>query len=81
MFSGWRRVWQSSQGGGGKYSANVQWLEEGVAVKPGWRGEVQSLGEMRVGVGGYPRGADFSRVTAAGMKLFLNLLVRERRTL
>ena len=30
MFSGWRRVWQSSQGGGGKYSANVQWLEEGV---------------------------------------------------
>ena len=22
--------------------ANVQWLEEGVAVKPGWRGEVQS---------------------------------------
>ena len=52
MFSGWRRVWQSSQGGGGKYSANVQWLEEGVAVKPGWRGEVQSLREMCVGVGG-----------------------------
>ena len=31
--------------------------------------------------GGYRRGAEFSKVTAAGKKLFLNLLVREQRTL
>ena len=31
--------------------------------------------------GGYHRGAEFSRVTAAGKKRFLNLLVRERRAL
>ena len=48
-----------------------------MAVKPGWRGEVQSL--MEVGWGAIP--VEFSRVTAVGMKLFLNLLVRERRTL
>ena len=44
-----------------------------------WRGgeggEVQSLEE---GCGGCHRGAEFSRVTAVGKKLFLNLLVRVR---
>ena len=77
MFSGWRRVWQSSQGGGGKYSANVQWLEEGVwQSSQGGGGKYSHWGRC---VWGW--GAEFSRVTAAGMKLFLNLLVRERSTL
>ena len=50
-----------------------------VAVKPG--GGTVTGGGVCGGGGGYRRGAEFSRVTAAGMKLFLNLLVRERRTL
>lgn len=53
--------------------------EEGV-LQSRWKEEVQSLEEVSEGTG-YRPGAGFSRVTATGKKLFLNLLVWEQRTL
>ena len=51
-----------------------------------WQSSQGREGEYRkecegVARGNYHRGAEFNRVTAAGKKLFLSLLVRERRAL
>ena len=70
VISGKKTFWCKCSVAGGGCGSQAR-VEEGSTVQmfSGWR-------RVCVGVG-----AEFSRVTAAGMKLFLNLLVRERSTL
>ena len=70
MFNGWRGGGCCSPGGGGMVGG-------GWCANPGGGGKYSY---WRRGVGSVIE-VEFSRVTAVGKKLFLNLLVRVRRAL